>query len=112
MVAPATLASRPEVVQRVRGMMESTPVAGIVGALAAMRDRPSSEALLATLGGLPTLVMVGESDSVTPPETAKLMAQAIPGARLAVIPGAGHLSPVEQPDAVLTELREFLKAVG
>ena len=112
MVAPATLAGRPEVVQRVRGMMESTPVAGIVGALAAMRDRPSSEPLLATLGGLPTLVMVGESDSVTPPETAKVMAQAILGARLAVIPGAGHLSPVEQPDAVLTQLREFLKAVG
>jgi pimeloyl-ACP methyl ester carboxylesterase len=40
------------------------------------------------------------------------MAQAIPGARLAVIPRAGHLSPVEQPDAVLAQLREFLESVG
>jgi YbgC/YbaW family acyl-CoA thioester hydrolase len=112
MLAPATLAGRPDVVQRVRGMMESTPVAGIIGALAAMRDRPNSEPLLATLGGLPTLVLVGETDSVTPPETAKAMAQAIPGARLAVIPRAGHLSPVEQPDAVLAQLREFLESVG
>jgi pimeloyl-ACP methyl ester carboxylesterase len=40
------------------------------------------------------------------------MAQAIPGARFALIPGAGHLTPVEQPELVLTELREFLQSIG
>ena len=82
-----------------------------VGALAAMRDRPSSEALLPTLADLPTLVIVGEGDVITPPEHARALAQAIPGARLAIIPGAGHLPPVEQPEATTRSLREFLESI-
>jgi pimeloyl-ACP methyl ester carboxylesterase len=112
LLAPATVTSKPDTVWRVRNMITSTPVAGIAGALAAMRDRPGSEPLLPSLAGLPTLVLVGEHDSVTPPERARAMAHAIPGSRLAVIPGAGHLAPVEQPDLVLAELRTFLKSLG
>jgi 3-oxoadipate enol-lactonase len=111
MLAPATLAQQPEVVERVRGMMSSTPVAGIVGALTAMRDRPGSESLLPTLVGLPTLVVVGEHDSLTPPESARAMADAIPGASLSVIPGAGHLPPIEQAGKVTQELRAFLASI-
>jgi 3-oxoadipate enol-lactonase len=111
-LAPATLAERPKVVERVRAMMAATPVAGVVGALAAMRDRAGSEALLPTLAGLPTLVVVGEADDLTPPDGARTMAQAIPGARLVVIPGAGHLPPVEQPGATTNALHEFLSSLG
>jgi 3-oxoadipate enol-lactonase len=100
------------VVERVRAMISNTPVAGIVGALAAMRDRPSSESLLPTLGDVPTLVMVGESDTLTPPDQARAMAETIPGARLEVISGAGHLPPLEQPDEVTRRLREFLTALA
>jgi 3-oxoadipate enol-lactonase len=107
-LAPETLSQRPELVEWVRALMARTPVAGIVGALAAMRDRPESETLLPTLADLPTLVVVGESDSLTPPDQARAMAQAIPGAGLVTVPGAGHLSPVEQPDATNQALREFL----
>ena len=99
MLAPATLTRRPDVAERVRALMSATPVAGMVGALAAMRDREESESLLPTLAGVPTLVVVGEADILTPPDQARAMAAAIPGARLAVIPGAGHLPPMEQPDA-------------
>jgi YbgC/YbaW family acyl-CoA thioester hydrolase len=112
MLAPSTLTEHPEVVERVRAIMAGTPVAGIVGALAAMRDRASSESLLPTLGDLPTLVVVGESDSLTPPDQARTMAQAIPGARLAIIPGAAHLPPVEQPAATTESLEEFLGMLG
>jgi 3-oxoadipate enol-lactonase len=112
LLAPSTLAERSDVVQRVRAMITKTPVAGIVGALAAMRDRPGSEPLLPALAGLPTLVVAGDSDSLPPPDQARAMAQAIPGARFALIPGAGHLPPVEQPDRVLTQLRDFLKSIG
>ena len=108
MLAPGTLAQQPDVVERVRRLMAATPVPGIVGALAAMRDRVDSESLLPTLSGIPTLVIVGEADSLTPPDPARAMAQAIPGARLATIPGAGHLPPVEQPSATTRILREFL----
>jgi pimeloyl-ACP methyl ester carboxylesterase len=92
--------------------MASTPVAGIVGALAAMRDREESESLLPTLADVPTLVVVGEADTLTPPEQARAMADAIPGGRLAVIPGAGHLPPLEQPEATTASLREFLRSLG
>ncbi|MFL5402330.1 MAG: alpha/beta fold hydrolase [Gemmatimonadales bacterium] len=109
-LAPSTVAERPEVAEGVRTMMAGTPVAGIVGALAAMRDRAGSEALLPTLATLPTLVIVGEADSLTPPDQARAMAQAIPGGQLVVIPGAGHLPPVEQPAATTKALRDFLQS--
>ncbi|MEP7226236.1 MAG: alpha/beta fold hydrolase [Gemmatimonadales bacterium] len=112
MLAPSTLSRRPEVAERVRELMARSPVAGLVGALAAMRDREESESLLPTLAGVPTLVVVGEADALTPPDQGKAMAAAIPGARLAVIPGAGHLPSVEQPVATTARLREFLTSLG
>ena len=95
----------------VRRMILASPAAGLSGALAAMRDRPDSTPLLPTLGGLPVLVVVGEEDRVTPPETARAMAEAIPGARLHVVPGAGHLPPIEQPAATTRLLAEFLSSL-
>jgi pimeloyl-ACP methyl ester carboxylesterase len=112
LLAPDTLATQPDVVEHVRDMITRTPVAGIVGALAAMRDRAGSEALLSSLADIPTVVMVGESDALTPPEQARTLAEAIPGARLEVIPGAGHLPPLEQPEEVTRRLREFLGALS
>ena len=92
----------------IRTMMASAPVAGILGALAAMRDRPDSTDFLPSLGGLPTLVVVGAEDQLTPPKDAEAMAKAIPGARLAVIPHAGHMAPLEQPEAFNEHLRALL----
>jgi pimeloyl-ACP methyl ester carboxylesterase len=56
--------------------------------------------------------MVGEDDTVTPPDSARRMAAAIPGARLVVVPGAAHVPPVEQPAETTTAIREFLRIVG
>jgi pimeloyl-ACP methyl ester carboxylesterase len=92
-------------------MMAATQVAGILGALQAMRDRPDSTPLLSRLEGIPTLVIVGEEDQFAPPETAKAMAQSIPGARLAVIPGAGHLTPLERPQQLTDLLGEFVRGL-
>lgn len=104
-----TLASAPQTVERVREMMASSPVPGMVGAQLAMRDRADATALLPQLAGLPTLVVVGEEDVVTPPDVARAMADAIPQARLEVIRGSGHLPPVEQPLATTRVLAEFLE---
>jgi 3-oxoadipate enol-lactonase len=112
MLAPVTLADQADTVERVRGMITNTPVAGIVGALAAMRDRPDSVSILPTLADIPTLVMVGEADGLTPPDQARAMAQAIPGAQLVLISGAGHLPPVEQGREVTERLRQFLSSIG
>jgi 3-oxoadipate enol-lactonase len=112
MVSPETRTKSPEILESVRAMMAATPVAGMVGALAAMRDRPDSTPLLATLTALPTLVVVGENDSLTPPERSRAIAQAIPGARLVIVPGAGHVPPMERPKQVTEALREFLRRLG
>jgi pimeloyl-ACP methyl ester carboxylesterase len=75
--------------------------------LEAMKQRPDSTPDLAGIA-VPTLVLVGDGDEVTPPSVAREMANAIPGSRLAVIPGAAHLGPVQQPQAVNAALREHL----
>jgi len=111
LLAPGAAQRIPQVVERVRGMMLAAPVAGIAGAIAAMRDRSDAAALLATLDDLPTMVVVGEEDAITPVDLARAMASTIPGARLEVIAGAGHLPPLETPAAVNAVLLDFLKSL-
>jgi 3-oxoadipate enol-lactonase len=110
-LAQATLTRKPEVAERVRTLMASTPVSGIVGALTAMRDRAGSEELLPSLADLPTLVAVGETDVLTPPDQARELSNAIPNSRFAIIAGAGHLPPVEQPGATTELLRDFIRTL-
>ncbi|MGH7631390.1 MAG: alpha/beta fold hydrolase [Gemmatimonadales bacterium] len=112
MLAPGTRERDPALVERVRGMMASAPVAGIVGALAAMRDRQDSTPLLPTLDGVPTLVVTGAEDRIIPPDRARAMAARIPDARFAVIPAAGHLPPLEAPEATTNALRAFLDSLA
>lgn len=105
LLAPAAPA---ETVAAVLAMIRSTPVAGAAGALAAMRDRADSRPLLPELGRLPVLVVTGAEDALIPPAAAEALADAIPGAALEIIPGAGHLPPLEQPEATTEALRRFL----
>ena len=100
-----------EVVERVRRMVLSNPVNGIVVDLMAMAARPDSTPLLGTIAS-PTLVIIGDEDHTTPLADATLMAERIPGAKLAIIPGAGHLSNVEQPTTFNRVLREFLQSLA
>ena len=58
----------------------------------------------------PTLVLVGDSDQLTPPELSAEIAGSIPGARLVVVAGAGHLSTLDQPDQVTRALVAWLQA--
>jgi pimeloyl-ACP methyl ester carboxylesterase len=98
---------------RVRSMIEGTRYETIVAALAGMRDRSDRTELLPHVV-VPTLVVVGEQDTLTPPAQVRAMAEAVPGARTAVIRGAGHLTPIEQPDdfnIALIELFEGRKVV-
>jgi pimeloyl-ACP methyl ester carboxylesterase len=103
-----TVDQQPEVVSQVRQMMLHAPVQGVIGALEAMKQRPDSRPLLPALGRIPVLVLVGEEDLVTPPDAARAMADAIPGAELELIPEAGHLAPLEQPERVTERLQQFL----
>ncbi|WP_431281520.1 alpha/beta fold hydrolase [Humitalea sp. 24SJ18S-53] len=75
----------------------------------AILGRPDSRPMLPGLR-MPVLVGVGAEDVLTPPPLAEEMAGLIPGARLAVIPNAGHLPPMEEPAAMAAVLRDWLHA--
>ena len=110
MVGKRTREKCPEVVDDVHRMLESAPVDGVVGALEALRDRPDSTATLETID-VPTLIVVGEDDVLTPPGEAMLLHAGIRGSTLEVIAGAGHLANVERPAAVNHVITEFLAKV-
>ena len=109
LLAPDSLADG-KIAGAARKMMAEQPVEGIVGALGGLRDRADSRPTLPTIT-VPTLVIAGEADAITPPADARAMAAAIPGARLVVIPKAGHLSPLENPRAFNTAVRAFLRGL-
>lgn len=111
LLAPGALQALPEVAARIRSTMESTPVSGILGALGAMRDRPDSTPLLPSLSEVPTLVVVGDQDQLTPPPLSRKIAESVSGAVLSSIANAGHLPAVEQPIATTRVLAEFLESL-
>ncbi|HEY6929278.1 MAG TPA: alpha/beta fold hydrolase [Thermoanaerobaculia bacterium] len=97
---------RAELVERVRRIILRQSPQTIESDLAAMRDRPDSTDFLAHLA-IPTLVVVGEHDTISSPAESRAMSQKIPGARFLEIAGAGHLTPLEKPAAVAQALGDF-----
>ena len=106
LLAEPTREKNPELVDRVKRLMEN-PAAGFIGALDAMKRRPDSSDELTAIS-VPTLVIVGENDGVTPPDAARKIHEHVGGSRLVVIPEAGHLSSLEAPQAFNGAVAEFL----
>ncbi len=107
--APQSLTRIPGTVAEVRNGILGMAVPGILAALIALRDRPDSRPLLPTLGDIPTLVIAGAADAITPPKGMRAMAEAIPGAEYVLVEGAGHLAPLEQPDVTTDTIARFLQ---
>jgi pimeloyl-ACP methyl ester carboxylesterase len=105
-----TLEERPERVEPMRAVMEATTPRGIAGALRGMAKRPDRRADLAAIS-VPTLVLVGAEDVITPPAEAKALAEAIPHAQLAIIPRAGHMAPYENPAVANAAILNFLSSL-
>ncbi len=106
--APETPQKSPELVAKVRQWMESTSLAGLIGGLLAMRDRDDFVAKLASFH-LPSLVVGAELDLAVPPEHARILAEGLPDAELKIIPGAGHMVNLEQPELFNNALVGFLQ---
>jgi len=100
-----------EVVRELKAIMDACPAQTIQHALAAMRDRidylPTLERIAA-----PTLIIAGETDVLVPPAQAEEMHKSIRGSAISVIPGAGHMAPMEQPQQVSRAIRHFLTTLG
>jgi 3-oxoadipate enol-lactonase len=113
MVGSMTRERRPEVVASLRAMMGRQSAAGVIGALQALRDRPDSRDTLKSVS-VPSLVVVGEDDALTPIKEARAIAEALPSAarvRLEIIAGAGHVPCVERPAATTHALSDFLSTL-
>jgi 3-oxoadipate enol-lactonase len=107
LLGETTLRSRPAVVEQVRTLARASSGEAIAGALRALMTRPDSTPLLASVH-VPTLIVVGDEDGITPPAAAEEMHRAIAGSELVRIPLAGHLSNLEQPAIFNAALAAFL----
>lgn len=100
----------PAVVAAARALAVAQPVTALVAAQETIRDRVDSRPVLPTID-VPVLVLVGEEDRLTPPADSEAMVAALPNARFSRIAGAGHLTPLEQPDVVAAELVDLLEEI-
>jgi 3-oxoadipate enol-lactonase len=108
MMAQKSYVDKPELVSQVESMMLSASVNGIVGALLGMKERPDSQDLLAQID-IPTLILHGKDDQLIPSQTAEEMHDSIKDSLLLIIPDAGHLLNLEQPQVFNQAVKEFLR---
>lgn len=107
-LSPKTYATKPELVAQVKTIMASATVPGIIGALESMRDRPDSTGTLLEYSQ-PVLIIAGADDQLMSAADQENMRQAARNSTLVTIPDAGHLSPMEQPEAFNDAVKEFLR---
>lgn len=107
-ISDYTRQHEPQVEAYVRQMINAATPQGIAAASLGMAQRQDSTDLLSSIS-VPTLVIVGEQDALTPPAVAQAYAAQIPNAQYTTIPYAGHLSNLEQPEAFLQAVRGFLQ---
>lgn len=93
-----------------RTMLVRQDVTGYTAACEAIRDADCTETARAI--AVPTLVVVGDQDGSTPPDLVRSLADLVAGARFEVIPGAGHIPCVEQPEVLAKLIREFVSLPG
>ena len=109
LIGPSSTARAPRLLAEIRALAAEASPYALAGCLAGMRDRPDSSALLPGLD-VPTLVVVGREDSLTPPAMSQAMATALPRCRLVEVPSSGHTPSMERPiptaEAILAFLRE------
>jgi 3-oxoadipate enol-lactonase len=106
LVAPVTVAKHPEVVARIREMILRTDPAGAAAAQRAMAQRLDHSEFLPQIK-VPTLIICGELDQLTPLSESQMMHKLIAGSRLEIIEAAGHVSNLEQPEAFNRALTTF-----
>ncbi|HUK86507.1 MAG TPA: alpha/beta fold hydrolase [Terriglobales bacterium] len=110
LLGETTRRERPDLVEQARKMMARMLTERIAAVQQGMAARPDSIPTLATIT-VPTLVLAGEEDTLTPRTDAEVIAKGIPGSQLKLIPRAGHFAPFEQPDETAAALLAFLDSL-
>jgi 3-oxoadipate enol-lactonase len=110
LLGKTTKETNPSIEANVRRLIKQQAPIAIRSAIHRMMHRRDSTLLLPQIS-VPTLVITGEEDEMIPVDESRRMAEAVKGATLVIIPGAGHLSPMEQPDAFNDAVNKFLTAL-
>jgi 3-oxoadipate enol-lactonase len=110
LLSPHNFENNPALVEKVRGIMKSNSRDGMAGALMSMKDRPDSGN---TLKGFehPALILHGADDQLIPASEAEAMKNSMKNARLEILPQAGHLLNLEQPDLFNQAVQQYLNAL-
>lgn len=106
--APATFQKNPAAIDRIRSIIEATSPIALCSTLIAMAARTDTTPSLPRIA-VPTLIMVGEHDAITPPSASRAMSDHIAGAEMHIIPDAAHMSNLENPAVFNENLIAFLK---
>ena len=110
LLSPRTREQRPEIGDSLKQVVLRTDPGSIAAALLGMAERMDSTPLLTEID-VPTLVMAGEEDEITPADEMRGMAEQIPDAEYHCLPNAGHMAPLESPEAFNAVLADFLERV-
>jgi len=110
LLAPDTYESKPELVKNLAEIIALTSTKGILSALAGMKDRLDSTMLLGQIN-IPTLVIHGAQDQIITLNESESMASGVKNSRLEIIPVAGHLPNLEQPEMFNSIVSDFLASI-
>jgi len=108
LLAPQTYPARPDLVEQVRAITLGVSLEGVLGDLAALKERPDSTSTLAQID-VPTLILHGADDQIIPLSEAEAMRAGIHGSKLVVVPQAGHLLGLENANLFNQAVRHSLK---
>lgn len=109
--APGSFTANSNAVEKIRRTIEHTPPLSIAGTLLALASRTDTTRSLPSIAK-PVLILVGEHDMTTPPDASRLLHERIPGSELHVIPGAAHMSNLENPAVFNQHLLAFLRRIA
>jgi 3-oxoadipate enol-lactonase len=103
-----TFETNPQAIESIRGIIEASSPVAVAGTLIALASRTDTTPSLYNIK-VPTLILVGQHDSLTPPSASFAMKEKIPGAELHVISKSGHMSNLENSEEFNTHLLAFLR---
>src|SRR3954454_22995469 len=109
--APSTFQTKPAVIAALRRVVESTSPAAIAAAQRGLAARPDMSSFLPQIR-VPTLVVVGAKDVISPPTEMEAIAKAIPNAEFVMIPDSGHMTTMENPAAVNRAMVQFIERLN
>jgi 3-oxoadipate enol-lactonase len=109
-LSPETWAAQPALVEQVRHMIMGGSAEGMIGAVLAMAGRTDTTQSLSRIK-VPTLIIGGEKDPIIPLDAIQSLHQKIAGSTMAIIPGAAHMSNLENPNVFNQHFQDFLKRI-